>query len=74
MVNVQYKYYISCTLFFTGILYGTLTMEYGGKVCIECEKTGYKTDIEFKLKVCLKALCMVAHIRDIVYFHIPFSM
>ncbi|XP_071831986.1 oxysterol-binding protein-related protein 8-like isoform X3 [Apostichopus japonicus] len=33
-----------------GILYGTLTMEYGGKVCIECAKTGYKTDMEFKLK------------------------
>lgn len=33
-----------------GILYGTLTMEYGGKVSIECAKTGYKTDMEFKLK------------------------
>ncbi|XP_059488912.1 oxysterol-binding protein-related protein 8-like isoform X2 [Neocloeon triangulifer] len=33
-----------------GILMGTLTMEYGGKVAIECEKTGYKTEIEFKLK------------------------
>ncbi|CAB3367713.1 Hypothetical predicted protein [Cloeon dipterum] len=33
-----------------GILMGTLTMEYGGKVNIECEKTGYKTEIEFKLK------------------------
>ena len=35
----------------SGILYGTLTMEYGGKVSIECEKTGYRTEIEFKLKV-----------------------
>eukprot|EP00057_Strongylocentrotus_purpuratus_P012544 XP_011667018.1 PREDICTED: oxysterol-binding protein-related protein 8 isoform X4 [Strongylocentrotus purpuratus] len=33
-----------------GILYGTLTMEYGGKVTLECEKTGYRTEIEFKLK------------------------
>ncbi|XP_022082789.1 oxysterol-binding protein-related protein 8-like isoform X3 [Acanthaster planci] len=33
-----------------GILYGTLTMEYGGKVVIECDKTGYKTEFEFKLK------------------------
>ncbi|XP_071497434.1 oxysterol-binding protein-related protein 8-like, partial [Diadema antillarum] len=33
-----------------GILYGTLTMEYGGKVTLECEKTGYKTEIDFKLK------------------------
>lgn len=33
-----------------GILMGTLTMELGGKVTIECENTGYKADIEFKLK------------------------
>ncbi|XP_033608747.1 oxysterol-binding protein-related protein 8 isoform X2 [Cryptotermes secundus] len=33
-----------------GILMGTLTMELGGKVVIDCEKTGYKTEIEFKLK------------------------
>ncbi|XP_046405651.1 oxysterol-binding protein-related protein 8 isoform X8 [Ischnura elegans] len=33
-----------------GILVGTLTMELGGKVAIECEKTGYRTEIEFKLK------------------------
>lgn len=34
-----------------GILMGTLSMELGGKVSIECEKTGYSTEIEFKLKV-----------------------
>lgn len=39
------------SLLVSGILYGTLTMEYGGKVSIECAKTGYKTDMEFKLKV-----------------------
>ncbi|XP_065165540.1 oxysterol-binding protein-related protein 8 isoform X2 [Atheta coriaria] len=33
-----------------GILMGTLSMELGGKVSIECEKTGYSTEIEFKLK------------------------
>lgn len=33
-----------------GILMGTLTMELGGKVSIDCEKTGYFTEIEFKLK------------------------
>lgn len=33
-----------------GILMGTLSMELGGKVAIECEYTGYKADIEFKLK------------------------
>ncbi|GJQ69984.1 hypothetical protein Trydic_g13356 [Trypoxylus dichotomus] len=35
---------------FYGILMGTLTMELGGKVTIECEKTGYHTELEFKLK------------------------
>lgn len=33
-----------------GILMGTLSMELGGKVSIECNNTGYKTEIEFKLK------------------------
>ena len=34
-----------------GILMGTLTMELGGKVNIECSKTGYSTEMEFKLRV-----------------------
>ena len=34
-----------------GILIGKLTMELGGKVNIQCVKTGYTADIEFKLKV-----------------------
>lgn len=34
-----------------GILMGTLSMELGGKVNIICEKTGYHTELEFKLKV-----------------------
>ena len=34
-----------------GILMGTLSMELGGKVSIVCEKTGYHTELEFKLKV-----------------------
>ncbi|XP_044740925.1 oxysterol-binding protein-related protein 8 isoform X2 [Chrysoperla carnea] len=33
-----------------GILMGTLSMELGGKVSIECEKTGYRTELEFRLK------------------------
>ncbi|XP_053576396.1 oxysterol-binding protein-related protein 5 isoform X3 [Bombina bombina] len=33
-----------------GLLYGTMTMELGGKVTIECEKTRYTTELEFKLK------------------------
>lgn len=33
-----------------GILMGTLSMELGGKVNIVCEKTGYHTELEFKLK------------------------
>ena len=37
-----------------GILLGTLTMEMGGEVYLKCEKTGYRADLEFKLKVNLK--------------------
>ncbi|ULT84903.1 hypothetical protein L3Y34_013528 [Caenorhabditis briggsae] len=33
-----------------GIMIGTMTMELGGEVNIECEKTGYKTTLDFKLK------------------------
>ncbi len=33
-----------------GILLGKLTMELGGKVSIDCVKTGYSAEIEFKLK------------------------
>ncbi|XP_064602023.1 oxysterol-binding protein-related protein 8-like isoform X2 [Liolophura sinensis] len=33
-----------------GILIGTLTMEFGGKVYIDCPKTGYRCELEFKLK------------------------
>ncbi|XP_052245165.1 oxysterol-binding protein-related protein 8-like isoform X3 [Dreissena polymorpha] len=33
-----------------GILIGTLTMEMGGKVSLSCPKTGYRCDLEFKLK------------------------
>ena len=33
-----------------GILMGTMTMELGGKVVINCEKTGYSTELEFKLR------------------------
>ncbi|XP_025831382.1 oxysterol-binding protein-related protein 8 isoform X2 [Agrilus planipennis] len=38
--------YVHCK----GILMGTLCMELGGKVYIHCEKTGYKTELEFKLR------------------------
>lgn len=33
-----------------GILMGTLSLELGGKVEIRCDKTGYTTELEFKLK------------------------
>src|SRR6218665_1419770 len=36
---------------YLGILIGTLTMEFGGTICINCEKTGYRAELEFKLKV-----------------------
>ncbi|XP_051049421.1 oxysterol-binding protein-related protein 5 isoform X2 [Phodopus roborovskii] len=33
-----------------GILYGTMTMELGGKVTIECEKNNLQAELDFKLK------------------------
>ncbi|KAF7494072.1 Oxysterol-binding protein-related protein 8 [Sarcoptes scabiei] len=33
-----------------GIFWGPLAFELGGKVTITCEKTGYKSELEFKLK------------------------
>ncbi|KAL0967837.1 hypothetical protein UPYG_G00257960 [Umbra pygmaea] len=33
-----------------GILYGTMTLELGGKITIECEKTKYLAELDFKLK------------------------
>ncbi|XP_066525004.1 oxysterol-binding protein-related protein 8 isoform X2 [Hoplias malabaricus] len=33
-----------------GILYGTMTLELAGQVSICCEKTGYSSQLEFKLK------------------------
>ncbi|XP_063053431.1 oxysterol-binding protein-related protein 5 [Engraulis encrasicolus] len=33
-----------------GILYGTMTLELGGKITIECEKTKCSAELEFKLK------------------------
>ena len=46
------KIFINCVhVHLTGILIGTLTMEMGGKVSIVCPKTGYRCEMEFKLKV-----------------------
>lgn len=39
----------------SGILYGTMTMELGGKVSIECAKNNFQAELEFKLKVALAA-------------------
>ncbi|XP_068254369.1 oxysterol-binding protein-related protein 5 isoform X1 [Nyctibius grandis] len=33
-----------------GLLYGTMTMELGGKVTIDCKKTNHRAELEFKLK------------------------
>uniref|UniRef100_A0A8C9B0A1 Oxysterol-binding protein n=1 Tax=Prolemur simus TaxID=1328070 RepID=A0A8C9B0A1_PROSS len=33
-----------------GILYGTMTMELGGKVAIECAKNNFQAELDFKLK------------------------
>uniref|UniRef100_A0A8C3B225 Oxysterol-binding protein n=1 Tax=Cyclopterus lumpus TaxID=8103 RepID=A0A8C3B225_CYCLU len=45
-----------------GILYGTMTLELGGKVTIECEKTKCFTELEFKLKPFLGGSCSVNQI------------
>uniref|UniRef100_A0A8B9HWE9 Oxysterol-binding protein n=1 Tax=Astyanax mexicanus TaxID=7994 RepID=A0A8B9HWE9_ASTMX len=42
-----------------GILYGTMTLELGGKITIECEKTKYCAELEFKLKPFLGSSCNV---------------
>ncbi len=41
-----------------GILMGTMTMELGGKVTIECSKTGYLAEMEFKLRVRIVRYCV----------------
>nr|KAF6272249.1 oxysterol binding protein like 5 [Pipistrellus kuhlii] len=33
-----------------GLLYGTMTMELGGRVTIECKKSNFQAELEFKLK------------------------
>ncbi|XP_035379476.1 oxysterol-binding protein-related protein 5 isoform X2 [Electrophorus electricus] len=42
-----------------GILYGTMTLELGGNITIECEKTKYCAELEFKLKPFLGSSCNV---------------
>ncbi|XP_053337856.1 oxysterol-binding protein-related protein 5 [Clarias gariepinus] len=42
-----------------GILYGTMSLELGGKITIECEKTKYSAELEFKLKPFLGSSCNV---------------
>lgn len=42
---------MKCSVCPVGILYGTMTLELGGKVTIECEKTKCFLELEFKLKV-----------------------
>lgn len=48
-----------------GIIVGSLTMELGGKVSITCDRTGYKADLEFKLKVSIPPI----HIRNCPLLH-----
>ena len=46
--SVLLFFFPSCAV---GILYGTMTLELGGKITIECEKTKCAAELEFKLKV-----------------------
>lgn len=50
-----------------GILYGTMTLELGGKITIECEKTKYVAELEFKLKVCV---CLCVYFLSLHLFHV----
>ncbi|XP_042268586.1 oxysterol-binding protein-related protein 5 isoform X1 [Thunnus albacares] len=50
-----------------GILYGTMTLELGGKVTIECEKTKCLTELEFKLKPFLGGACSVNQISGKIF-------
>lgn len=50
-----------------GILYGTMTLELGGKITIECEKTKYVAELEFKLKVCV---CLLVYFLSLHLFHV----
>uniref|UniRef100_A0A3Q3JKK1 Oxysterol-binding protein n=1 Tax=Monopterus albus TaxID=43700 RepID=A0A3Q3JKK1_MONAL len=50
-----------------GILYGTMTLELGGKVTIECEKTKCFTELEFKLKPFLGGSCSVNQINGKIF-------
>lgn len=45
-----------------GILYGTMTLELGGKITIDCEKTKCSAELEFKLKPFLGGACSVNQI------------
>uniref|UniRef100_A0A674MKU2 Oxysterol-binding protein n=1 Tax=Takifugu rubripes TaxID=31033 RepID=A0A674MKU2_TAKRU len=50
-----------------GILYGTMTLELGGKVTIECEKTKCFLELEFKLKPFLGGACSVNQISGKIF-------
>uniref|UniRef100_A0A3Q3D9R3 Oxysterol-binding protein n=1 Tax=Hippocampus comes TaxID=109280 RepID=A0A3Q3D9R3_HIPCM len=50
-----------------GILYGTMTLELGGKVTIECEKNKCFTELEFKLKPFLGGPCSVNQINGKIF-------
>lgn len=50
-----------------GILYGTMTLELGGKVTIECEKTKCLAELEFKLKPFLGGSCSVNQISGKIF-------
>jgi oxysterol-binding protein-related protein 8 len=52
MLNYVEEYILTFpSAYARGILWGTLLMELGGTVSIKCEKTGMKSEIEFKTKV-----------------------
>jgi len=43
-------YFTFPTAYARGLLWGTLCMELGGNIYVRCDKSGYRSDIEFKTK------------------------
>ena len=57
-------------IYYLGIILGTFTMELGGKVSIECEKTGYRAELEFKLRVTMSKVHDILSYAYLSYFYV----
>jgi hypothetical protein len=55
------------TAYARGVFFGTLIMEMGDKVTVECKRTGMLAEIEFRTKVCACKQCrkLIFHANDL---------